>query len=110
MASSVKYIYHALIVNKGVKAYSNLSVLCDMLKVKESPTKLSNLMRIHGNTISCWSNLAKTSVIITKLMIESRSSIKSREYIKLERHYDIDYLTPDDDKDIEITQKSLREI
>lgn len=110
MARTIKYIYHVIIVNKGAKAYSNLSILCEKLKIKESPTRLSNTMKIQGNVVSGWSNLAKSPVVITKLLLESKNTLKKGEYIKLERHYDIDYLTPDDDKDIEITQKSLREI
>lgn len=106
-----KYIFHALIVNKGVKAYSNLSVLCEKLKMKESPMKLSNRAKVQGGyPVRGWSNLAKSPVEISKLLIETRKTARDADYIKLEKHYDIDYLSPEDDKIVEITKKSLREI
>jgi len=106
----IRFVFHALIVNKGVKVYSNLSVLCDLLRMTQSPTQLSAQAKKNGSyPVVGYSNLAKSHVVITKLMIETRTTNRDREYIKLEKHYDIDYLSPDDDKIIELTKKSLSE-
>jgi len=105
------YIFHVQIVNKGVKCYANMSVMCDLLKMKESPQQLSSRAKATGGyPVVGYSTLAKSLVVVTKLLVESRQTNRDREYIKLERHYDVDYISPDDDKILDISKKSLREI
>jgi hypothetical protein len=88
-----RQVYHVQIVNKGVRCFSNITVMCHILKLKESSMQISARAKATGGyPVIGYSTLAKSRVIITRLAVETRSTESHMEYDALEVSYEIDYI------------------
>jgi len=86
------YAYHVQVGNKGSRLFQNLKFLTEELRTKESSMQISQRANRFGWPVSAYSNAAKTTILVTKHLIESSKVKKQKDYLAFEDEFDSDYI------------------